>query len=760
MRAMHVPHVVAHEGNRKHSPSNPNKTKEARQRLRKILDTVCGKYGTTVEKSRCPMKNNRKVTYLLNLGTIDYVSCFVRERKDKILLIPNNFTVCFEANSHVWIGRILYREKQGKGLKTNYGDADGESSPFCAYFEVCPVDDDGEEMIDMSSGLQENISAAFKISLGKLKASNIYGEKFKKASMRPNGRLYIGIYYHTVQSKLCSHVQMCMSRGNLNVDAKLFERIQWWMKHGSHSSTEGVTPMEEAITEKKNYKRKRFEEPPPEVSMPNVFPQPGVNPLLASNSFSIPVAKLNELAENLPSISATANLGSLNIGSDLLGASLAQTNLINNLNSQFLAKQLSFASLAGFGLSGTMNQNDVVQNNSTPNPPLEAFKKNWMSSINFSSDSLGIGSGLFPSGFNIMNDAIENNLQNLQSAATNSRLNQTRNQQTTGRSSVPTPFAARNTHMIPEPKEEPIEEVDSAPAEAFYPPEKKINTNLGKDTLPVEAVEDDEPTPKIDRQASMQSLRSFSELAGVHLHHEETFQALEKTYTDTEMQEFLVNNAIEQIDGSFLIDNDLTEKTERPIPKTGVGSLDKYDKLSCNMTNEALYLVLSGKSRPKSSLRGSGLNPNRQNEEIHEQDFKKGLKCLRIPWTAHTVRKTYEACDKNKDGKVSMTEFVQYIKEREVELKKMFDEIDVGKDGYLTVDELKAAMKNGIVNLKATDDQIKHLIHWMEGAQNAEKDGKLSFEEFRINMVLFPPATSLQEIIDMLQKKRQNQPEP
>lgn len=51
------------------------------------------------------MKNNRKVTYLLNYGEIDNLSCFIREKKDDIILIPNKYTVCFEANS---VSSILY----------------------------------------------------------------------------------------------------------------------------------------------------------------------------------------------------------------------------------------------------------------------------------------------------------------------------------------------------------------------------------------------------------------------------------------------------------------------------------------------------------------------------------------------------------------------------------------------------------------------------------------------------------------------------
>ena len=59
---------------------------------------------------------------------------------------------------------------------------------------------------------------------------------------------------------------------------------------------------------------------------------------------------------------------------------------------------------------------------------------------------------------------------------------------------------------------------------------------------------------------------------------------------------------------------------------------------------------------------------------------------------------------KNGDGKISMDEFVQYLKEREAELKDMFKKTDLSKDGYVTLEELKTAQEMGL--FEASDEEI------------------------------------------------------
>mmetsp|Transcript_867 Transcript_867/g.1051 ORF Transcript_867/g.1051 Transcript_867/m.1051 type:complete len:619 (+) Transcript_867:195-2051(+) len=157
--------------------------------------------------------------------------------------------------------------------------------------------------------------------------------------------------------------------------------------------------------------------------------------------------------------------------------------------------------------------------------------------------------------------------------------------------------------------------------------------------------------------------------------------------------------------------------------------------VGCNLTHEGLYLTL---------------DVNRSNN-IGEKELKKALKCLRIPVTSSIVKKTLEACDKNGDGKISMEEFLEYLREREKELKKMFNEMDISGDGYVTLEELKQARTQGV--FEASDGELKQLIDWMDNQEYGWRDGRIEFEEFRTSMILLPPATSIQEIIECFRNK-------
>lgn len=294
------------------------------------------------------------------------------------------------------------------------------------------------------------------------------------------------------------------------------------------------------------------------------------------------------------------------------------------------------------------------------------------------------------------------------------------------------------------------------------------------------------PLEFLERSLSHQSLRSFSELCGIQTmtdslnmssmsntaenHSTVTEKQKHKgedgssetgkensptKYTEEELQNAYMNSSdIEQIDlGSFLeqpgyYKNSFQYKSlfTSNENSNSVESVEQNDSnqqnplplvVSCNMTPKALYLTLDVQ----------------RNESVGEKEIKRALKCLRIPVSSSIVRKTYEACDKNGDGKISMDEFVQYLKEREAELKEMFNKMDLSKDGYVTLEELKAAREMGL--FEASDEEIKSLIEWMDNLHKGRKDGKIDYEEFRTSMVLFPPATTIQEIIYCLRNKKE-----
>jgi len=91
--------------------------------------------------------------------------------------------------------------------------------------------------------------------------------------------------------------------------------------------------------------------------------------------------------------------------------------------------------------------------------------------------------------------------------------------------------------------------------------------------------------------------------------------------------------------------------------------------------------------------------------------------------------------DKDNNGQVDYKEFLilmaKKMKEGEMdeELKEAFKTFDKGGKGYITWDELKEVM--GTYGEKLSDDEITLMF----SETDADKDGKISFEDFVLMMM-------------------------
>ena len=92
--------------------------------------------------------------------------------------------------------------------------------------------------------------------------------------------------------------------------------------------------------------------------------------------------------------------------------------------------------------------------------------------------------------------------------------------------------------------------------------------------------------------------------------------------------------------------------------------------------------------------------------------------------------------DKNKDGAISFLEFVQGLNAlsasstQEEKLRFAFQIYDINDDGFISNGELFAVIKMMVGN-NLNDVQVQQLVDRTINKADKDRDGKISFEEFK-----------------------------
>ena len=121
------------------------------------------------------VQTNRKVVYLLWPGTILGDQCFVKTKKGKLVLKPNNYTVAFEAHGSVFTFEIVY---EGSNL-------------FYVLSVLDPETGRPGQGPDFPSAKHANPSASAK--------EVFMAVRKKKLLTRPNGQIYVAVGYENLQ---------------------------------------------------------------------------------------------------------------------------------------------------------------------------------------------------------------------------------------------------------------------------------------------------------------------------------------------------------------------------------------------------------------------------------------------------------------------------------------------------------------------------------------------------------------------------------
>ncbi|XP_019850971.1 PREDICTED: calcium-binding mitochondrial carrier protein SCaMC-3-like [Amphimedon queenslandica] len=122
---------------------------------------------------------------------------------------------------------------------------------------------------------------------------------------------------------------------------------------------------------------------------------------------------------------------------------------------------------------------------------------------------------------------------------------------------------------------------------------------------------------------------------------------------------------------------------------------------------------------------------------IDVQEIRKRLRQQGMdPSVAETV---VQIGDRNNDGRLDESEFLQYCTDQEKKLWTVFHYVDANKDGAIDSDEIKVKLSE--INIRISDEDAKKLLRKMD------KDGdvKITWEEWR-DFLLLHPNTNWKEI--------------
>lgn len=114
---------------------------------------------------------------------------------------------------------------------------------------------------------------------------------------------------------------------------------------------------------------------------------------------------------------------------------------------------------------------------------------------------------------------------------------------------------------------------------------------------------------------------------------------------------------------------------------------------------------------------------------IGKKDLKNLLQEMKVDLTDEELNDILHEIDEDGSGLIEFEEFKTFMKREMSEaqrFKEIFDLFDSDGDGYITIAELKQTLKQ--CDFKASDEMVSEIMK----EADINKDGKISFEEFKI----------------------------
>jgi len=127
---------------------------------------------------------------------------------------------------------------------------------------------------------------------------------------------------------------------------------------------------------------------------------------------------------------------------------------------------------------------------------------------------------------------------------------------------------------------------------------------------------------------------------------------------------------------------------------------------------------------------------------INRDEMERGIARLDIPLTPEMHRRIFEEFDVNKDGVITIEEFIQGVKKKEAELLPLFNQLDKDGDGFLTFEELRTSK----ILQSVPSEAIQELIAFVDSLSTEEPDGRISKKEFLSTFTMLPSGENLESL--------------
>ena len=125
-------------------------------------------------------------------------------------------------------------------------------------------------------------------------------------------------------------------------------------------------------------------------------------------------------------------------------------------------------------------------------------------------------------------------------------------------------------------------------------------------------------------------------------------------------------------------------------------------------------------------------------KSISVVELKQALTKLKLRVADSDVEALVRRIDTDQSNTISLEEFKTFYRQREATLYTAFTALNNGSPQMTGINAASLRSGLGVMNLKASDDEIRRFVQLLD----LNRDGQVSFQEFRNFMLLLPPTNA------------------